>query len=236
MSATTRQPVGQARWPVLLRPRWLAWHAFAVVATVGMFYLGDWQLHRAESGNELSWAYTFEWPLFAVFGVYFWIKSLRDELREHGADVDAKPAPATAVSAVGESAAAVSAASGPAASGPAATHDSHADPAAAPGAGVATGATAAGAASTVATTAATGADRRADSGDATSWDATSWDATSWDATSWDATSWDATGRGEGADGAAGPVDISRATPADGEAYMARLMAEVQRSGRGRGRR
>ena len=46
-----------------------------------MLYLGDWQLHRALSGNELSWAYTFEWPLFAIFGVYFWVKSLRDELR-----------------------------------------------------------------------------------------------------------------------------------------------------------
>jgi hypothetical protein len=68
-------------WSVLLRPRWLAWHAFAVLATAGMVYLGDWQLHRAESGNELSWAYTFEWPLFAGFGVYFWIKSLRDEVR-----------------------------------------------------------------------------------------------------------------------------------------------------------
>jgi DNA-binding transcriptional regulator of glucitol operon len=68
-------------WTILLRPRWLAWHLFAVVATLGMLWLGDWQLHRAESGNELSWAYTFEWPLFAIFGVYFWAKTLRDELR-----------------------------------------------------------------------------------------------------------------------------------------------------------
>jgi hypothetical protein len=66
---------------VLLRPRWLAWHAFAVLGTAGMLLLGDWQLHRAEAGNPLSWAYTFEWPLFAIFGVYFWVKSLRDELR-----------------------------------------------------------------------------------------------------------------------------------------------------------
>lgn len=74
---------GRARphWAILLRPRWLAWHAFAVLATAGMLYLGGWQLHRAESGNELSWAYTFEWPLFAIFGVYFWVKTLRDELR-----------------------------------------------------------------------------------------------------------------------------------------------------------
>ena len=69
------------RWTILLRPRWLAWHAFAMVATAGMLWLGDWQLHRAEGGNELSWAYTFEWPLFAIFGVYFWVKSLRDEFR-----------------------------------------------------------------------------------------------------------------------------------------------------------
>jgi DNA-binding transcriptional regulator of glucitol operon len=70
------------RWTILLRPRWLAWHAFAVLATLGMLWLGGWQLHRAESGNELSWAYTFEWPLFAIFGVYFWAKTLRDEVRD----------------------------------------------------------------------------------------------------------------------------------------------------------
>jgi hypothetical protein len=73
-----------ARWHVLLRPRWLAWHALVLLATAGMIYLGLWQLHRAESGNELSWAYTFEWPLFAAFGGYFWIKSLRDELQPGG--------------------------------------------------------------------------------------------------------------------------------------------------------
>ena len=72
---------GRPRWVILLRPRWLAWHACAVLATAGMLWLGDWQLRRAESGNELSWAYTFEWPLFAIFGGYFWAKSLRDELR-----------------------------------------------------------------------------------------------------------------------------------------------------------
>jgi hypothetical protein len=61
-----------------------------------MLLLGDWQLHRAKSGNELSWAYTFEWPLFAAFTVYFWIKSLRDELRQDAANADrAGPAVAT---------------------------------------------------------------------------------------------------------------------------------------------
>ena len=82
---------GRPRWAILLRPRWLAWHACAVLATGGMLWLGDWQLRRAESGHELSWAYTFEWPLFAIFVVYFWAKSLRDELRSQ-ASTDPTPA------------------------------------------------------------------------------------------------------------------------------------------------
>src|SRR5215472_1194814 len=98
MAVTTGQSgvSAAARWHVLLRPRWLGWHAFVVVATAGMLLLGNWQLRRAESGNELSWAYTFEWPLFSAFTVYFWIKSLRDELRGRGATA---PAPGESVSA-----------------------------------------------------------------------------------------------------------------------------------------
>lgn len=70
-----------SRWRFLVSPRWLAWHAFAVVAFFGMLALGDWQYHRAISGNGLSWAYTFEWPLFAVMGAFFWAKTIRDEFR-----------------------------------------------------------------------------------------------------------------------------------------------------------
>jgi hypothetical protein len=50
-----------------------------VGSVYGMLALGDWQWHRAESGNALSWAYTFEWPIFAVFAVVFWAKTIRDE-------------------------------------------------------------------------------------------------------------------------------------------------------------
>lgn len=70
----------QPRWRVLVSPRWLCWHLFAVAALAGMIWLTDWQLRRALSGNILSWAYTFEWPIFAVFGVVFWVKTVRDEL------------------------------------------------------------------------------------------------------------------------------------------------------------
>jgi hypothetical protein len=69
------------RWRVLVTPRWLSWHLFAVVAFIGMWWLGDWQLRRALAGNTLSWAYTFEWPIFAVFGAVFWVKTVKDELR-----------------------------------------------------------------------------------------------------------------------------------------------------------
>ncbi len=67
-------------WRILLAPRWLGWHLFAVLAVAGMVWLGDWQFRRAMAGNTLSWAYTFEWPIFAVFGIVFWIKTIRDEL------------------------------------------------------------------------------------------------------------------------------------------------------------
>jgi hypothetical protein len=72
------------RWFFLITPRWLAWHAFAVFAAWGMLWLGDWQFHRAEGGNALSWAYTFEWPIFTIFGAVFWAKTILDEYRTPG--------------------------------------------------------------------------------------------------------------------------------------------------------
>jgi hypothetical protein len=87
-------------WRFLIQPRWLAWHLLMVVSFWGMLWLGDWQLHRALNGNGLSWAYTFEWPLFAGFAVVFWARTIRDEFRikRNGGEV---PADADALSAAG---------------------------------------------------------------------------------------------------------------------------------------
>src|SRR5271170_4344170 len=101
-------------WRFLVAPRWLGWHLLMVVAFWGMLWLGDWQFHRAMSGNPLSWAYTFEWPLFAGFAVVFWARTIRDEFRirrtgdvsgGHAADYAEPALPAGAAAALGYSAA-----------------------------------------------------------------------------------------------------------------------------------
>jgi hypothetical protein len=77
MSSVPARP----RWHFLFTPKWLGWHLFTVLAVLGMLWLGNWQFQRAASGNALSWAYTFEWPIFAIFGLVFWAKTIRDEFK-----------------------------------------------------------------------------------------------------------------------------------------------------------
>jgi hypothetical protein len=102
MSSAVPSPAAQSsRWRFVITPRWLAWHAFTVAAVVGMLWLGDWQFRRALGGNALSWAYTFEWPVFAVFGVVFWAKTILDEGKPKPAAADAGEAAAAAAGGAG---------------------------------------------------------------------------------------------------------------------------------------
>lgn len=76
---TLRRP-GAAASPV----RWLSGRALRLHATLlvvggGCLYAGWFELSRARSGNELSWVYTFEWPLFAAFAAVIWWRSLHDD-------------------------------------------------------------------------------------------------------------------------------------------------------------
>lgn len=73
-------------------PGWLGLHAIAIVL-IGVFLLaGWWQLERATGGNLQSWAYTFEWPLFAVFVVVMWVRMVRDELSPPEDEEEGEPA------------------------------------------------------------------------------------------------------------------------------------------------
>jgi len=51
-----------------------------------------WQVHRALDGNQLSWAYVFEWPFFAGYAIYMWWRFLHEA---PGADRQGQPSDAT---------------------------------------------------------------------------------------------------------------------------------------------
>ena len=59
--------------------RALALHATVIVVVPVFFALCDWQVHRALSGNGLSWAYAFEWPFFACYAVFMWWRLLHEQ-------------------------------------------------------------------------------------------------------------------------------------------------------------
>ena len=67
--------------------KWCVAHLVLVAAILVMLRLGLWQWHRANSpsGGIQNYAYAFQWPLFAVFALVVYIKTLREELhREPG--------------------------------------------------------------------------------------------------------------------------------------------------------
>ncbi|MGC4885635.1 hypothetical protein [Micromonospora sp. DT227] len=63
-----------------LRPRWLVGHVIVGVVAVVFLRLGWWQWQHARQGNTLSYGYALQWPLFAAFGVFFWVKVVRERL------------------------------------------------------------------------------------------------------------------------------------------------------------
>ena len=47
-------------------------HVVILIVVPAFAALCLWQISRALNGNSLSWAYVFEWPLFAAYAVYMW--------------------------------------------------------------------------------------------------------------------------------------------------------------------
>jgi DNA-binding transcriptional regulator of glucitol operon len=74
-----------------LTPSWLVRHLLMVVLVTAFLALGWWQLGRARGGNSLSIGYAFEWPLFAAFVVFVWVKEIRGELRKGQPAVEQVP-------------------------------------------------------------------------------------------------------------------------------------------------
>src|ERR1035441_1463669 len=61
-----------------LTPRCIGLHVTLLVVLPVFAWLTWWQLDRALNGNTLSWAYTFEWPLFAGYACYRWWQLIHD--------------------------------------------------------------------------------------------------------------------------------------------------------------
>jgi hypothetical protein len=69
--------VGKNKW---LTSGAIKLHLAALVVVCACLALGWWQLHRAlYDHNQLSWAYTLEWPFFAGYAGWVWWKLLHEE-------------------------------------------------------------------------------------------------------------------------------------------------------------
>src|SRR5450759_2221020 len=60
-------------------PRCMGMHATLLIVLPVFTWLTLWQLNRALNGNTLSWAYTFEWPLFGTYAIYVWWQLIHDQ-------------------------------------------------------------------------------------------------------------------------------------------------------------
>lgn len=60
-------------------PRCIGMHVTLLILLPAFAWLTRWQLSRALGGNALSWAYTFEWPLFAGYAVYVWWQLIHEQ-------------------------------------------------------------------------------------------------------------------------------------------------------------
>ncbi len=65
----------------LLTPKWVLMHLLVAALFVATFFLGHWQLGKAEDGGgAVNWSYALQWPLYGLMGLGFYLKLLRDEL------------------------------------------------------------------------------------------------------------------------------------------------------------
>lgn len=65
----------------LLTPKWLLLHLLVAGLFVATFFLGYWQLTKAEAGGgAVNWSYALQWPLYGCMGLWFYLRMVRMEL------------------------------------------------------------------------------------------------------------------------------------------------------------
>ena len=74
---------------VWLSRRALKLHAVILVVVPAFMALCIWQITRALGGNSLSWAYVFEWPIFAGYAVYMWWRFVHEAPEDTQASIPA---------------------------------------------------------------------------------------------------------------------------------------------------
>ena len=63
----------------LLTPKWVLLHLLVAALFVATFFLGYWQLTKAEAGGgAVNWSYALQWPLYGFMGLWFYIRMVRD--------------------------------------------------------------------------------------------------------------------------------------------------------------
>lgn len=83
--------------------KWWWVHLLVLAAVAVQLRLGLWQWHRATSptGGFQNYAYAVQWPIFALFTIVLWVKTVREEARrEAGQPVERearRPMPAEPV-------------------------------------------------------------------------------------------------------------------------------------------
>lgn len=60
----------------------MLFHLLVTVIVAGCLLAFWWQVHQALAGNLLSWAYTIEWPIFAVIAVVGWWQLIHEDPSE----------------------------------------------------------------------------------------------------------------------------------------------------------
>jgi DNA-binding transcriptional regulator of glucitol operon len=72
----------------LLTPKWVLLHLLVAALFVATWFLGYWQLSKAEGGGgAVNWSYAVQWPLYGFMGLWFYSKMVRAELtRDPDAD------------------------------------------------------------------------------------------------------------------------------------------------------